>query len=67
MEQERLFYIFLKPTNIVHITFVLNMPRLVAEMMEAKFKIDAMTYLTNYNLARLDQIATELIHNHCKN
>ena len=35
--------------------------------MEAKFKADAVTYLTNYNLAQLYQIATELIHNHCRN
>lgn len=50
MEQERLYYIFQKPTDIIHRTFVLNIPGPVAEMMEVEFKADVVTDLTNYSL-----------------
>ena len=35
LEQERLYYIFHKPTDTIHRTFVLNMLGSVAEMMKA--------------------------------
>lgn len=66
LEQERLYYIFHKPNDTIHATFVLNMPGPVAEMMEAKFKADAVTDLAMYNIAQLYQIATELIQGHCR-
>ena len=50
LEKERLYYIFHKPTDTIHKKFVLNTPRPVAEMMEAKFKADAVTDLSMYNI-----------------
>lgn len=58
---------FLNPTDTIHRTFILNMPRPVVEMLEGKFKADAITDLTNYSLAQLYQMAAELIQNHCRN
>ena len=46
LEQESLYYIFHKPTDIIHRTFVLNMPGPVAEMMKAKFKAKVITDLS---------------------
>ena len=66
LEQERLYYIFHKPTDTIHRTFVLNMLGPVAEMMEAKFKGDAVTDLEMYSIAQLYQIATELIQGHSR-
>ena len=66
LEQERLYYIFHKANDTIHRTFVLNMPGPVADMMEAKFKADAVTDLAMYNIAQLYQIATELIQGHCR-
>ena len=50
LEQERLYYIFHKPTDTIHKTFMLNMPGPIAEMMEAKFKADAVTDLSMYSI-----------------
>lgn len=66
LEQERLYYIFHKPTDTIHRTFVLNMLGLVVEIMEAKFKADAIIDLSMYNMAQLYQIAKELIQGHCR-
>ena len=66
LEQEMLYYIFHKPTDTIHMTFVLNMPEPVAEMVEAKFKADAVIDLVMYSIAQLYQIATELIQGHCR-
>lgn len=65
IEQERLYYIFHKPNDTIHKTFVLNMPGQIAEMMEVKFKANVITNLATYNIAQLYQIATELIQGHC--
>ncbi|KAK9190646.1 hypothetical protein WN943_019253 [Citrus x changshan-huyou] len=66
LEQERLYYIFDKQTDTIHSTFVLNMPGPVAEMMEAKFKADAIVDLAQLSLAQLYQISMELIQSHCR-
>lgn len=36
-------------------------------MLEAKFEAERLTDLSNFSLAQLYQMATELIQNHCKN
>ena len=66
LEQERLYYIFDKQSDTIHRTFVLNMPGPVAEMMEAKFKADAIVDLAQLSLAQLYQTSMELIQNHCR-
>ena len=45
LDQERLYYIFDKQSDTIHRTFVLNMPDPIAEMIEAKFKADAIVDL----------------------
>ena len=66
LEQERLYYIFDKQSDTIHRTFVLNMPGPVAEMMEAKFKADAIVDLAQLSLAQLYQMSMELIQSHCR-
>lgn len=58
---------FLNPTDTIHRTFILNMPRPIVEMLEGKFKAGTITDLTNYSLAQLYQMVAELIQNHCRN
>lgn len=53
--------------DTIHRTFILNMPRPIVEMLEGKFKAGTITDLTNYSLAQLYQMVTELIQNHCRN
>lgn len=67
IEQERLYFLFQKPIDIINQTFVLNMRGLVAKMPEAKFEAEAIIDLINFSSAQLYQMATELIQNHCKN
>lgn len=66
MEQERLYYTFHKPTDIIHRTFVLNMPGPVTEMMEAKLKADAVRDMKTLSLVQLYQMAMELTQSHCR-
>lgn len=66
MEQKRLYYTFHKPTETIYMTFVLNMPGPVAEMMEAKLKADVVRDMTTLSLAQLYQMAMELIQSHCR-
>ena len=56
-EQERLYYTFYKNSDTIHRTFVLNMPGPVAEMMEVKFKTDAIIDLSTLSIAQLYQMA----------
>ena len=66
LEQERLYYTFDKSSDTIHRMFVLNMPGPVAKIMEAKFKADAITNLSQLNIAQLYQMAMELIQSHCR-
>ncbi|KAJ4718959.1 polyprotein [Melia azedarach] len=66
LKQEQLFYKVNKPSDTMVRTFVLNMPAPVAEMLEAKFKSEGITNLSSYSLASLYQMATEVIHEHCR-
>ena len=66
LEQERLYYTFHKNSDTIHRTFVLNMPGPVAEIMEAKFKADAIIDLSTLSIAQLYQMAMELIQSHCR-
>ena len=56
LEQEMLYYTFDKTSDTIHRTFVQNMPGPVAEMMEAKFKADAIVDLAQLSLAQLYQM-----------
>ena len=66
LEQERLYYTFDKTSDTIHRTFVLNMPGPVAEIMEVKFKADAIVDLAQLSLAQLYQMSMELIQSHCR-
>ena len=66
LEQEMLYYTFDKTSDTIHRTFVLNMPGPVAEMMEAKFKANEITDLSQLNIAQLYQMVMELIQSHCR-
>lgn len=47
--------------------FILNMPGIVAKMLEAKFKTEGLINLSNFNFAKLYQMTIELTQNHYRN
>lgn len=47
--KEWFYYIFNKQTDTIKRTFIFNMPGPVADMLEAKFKIEGITKLFNFS------------------